>query len=494
MKLRPTGAGMAAALALALASCSAPDTRPSVLLFVFDTTRVDAVSAYGAVAGTTPELDRLASSGLRYQHAYANAPWTLPSHATLFTGLLPHQHGVGYRGVRAPDSLVMLAERLRDAGYETAAFSENPFVSETFNMMQGFETLDNDRGERPIADVRDPAPGQYNVQELVAAWAQQRKRGRPFFLFVNVMNAHEPYPIRAENPFVPRGVDARALQGLNRKVHKRICAALPPPKQIEALKGLYLGGVAADDAKLRAVLGALRDAGASQRLVTIVTADHGEHFGEHRLMEHNFSVREALLHVPLVISGAPGAAPAVIDQPVQLADVVPSVLRWVGAPVPADLPGRPLPTEASTTQVARDIVAEYTEPDNIADAPDQPDWLREAHAEIQATRSVCTAQDRVFGNMLALVRYPFKLIWFERYPAELYDLSSDPEERSDLSTARPELAAKMHAEVEALIAQAPGAPAPAPEATVPPEVRERLRALGYIGGATPAAGSTPLSE
>ncbi|HJQ84150.1 MAG TPA: sulfatase-like hydrolase/transferase [Candidatus Binatia bacterium] len=109
----------------AVAGCSgrAASERPSVLLVVFDTLRADAVSAYGAVAGTTPNVDALAATGLRYTRAHAPAPWTMPSHVTLFTGLGVEHHHVGMsERITAPAELVMLAERLRDAGYDTAGF------------------------------------------------------------------------------------------------------------------------------------------------------------------------------------------------------------------------------------------------------------------------------------------------------------------------------------------------------------------------------------
>ena len=111
-------------------ACSPPvDVSPSILLVVIDTLRADAVSAYGAVEGTTPFVDSLAAAGLRYQRAYAPSPWTLPSHATLFTGLWPERHGVGVGGrMLLPEGLPTLAERMGQAGFETVGFSENPIV------------------------------------------------------------------------------------------------------------------------------------------------------------------------------------------------------------------------------------------------------------------------------------------------------------------------------------------------------------------------------
>src|SRR6185369_7942453 len=129
-----------AAVSLIAIGCSQPAKtaeRPSILLVVLDTVRADAVSAYGTVSGTTPYLDGLASHGLRYAHAFSPAPWTTPSHASLFTGLGVEHHRVGMSDhITAGPDLVMLAERLHDAGYQTAAFIENPLVGEPFGMAQ----------------------------------------------------------------------------------------------------------------------------------------------------------------------------------------------------------------------------------------------------------------------------------------------------------------------------------------------------------------------
>jgi arylsulfatase A-like enzyme len=187
---------MAVGLIAAMLGCAGPPPaarHPSIFLFVFDTTRADAVSAYGHVADTTPTADGLAAGGLLYTHAYAQAPWTLPSHATLFTGLTPAQHGVGWRHTRAPDSWVTLAELLAGGGYETVGVSENLWVSEQFNMTQGFEHFT----AFDFQTLRTP-----EIPKVVAEWARTRDRGRPFFLFVNVIDADRYLQARSTNaPF-----------------------------------------------------------------------------------------------------------------------------------------------------------------------------------------------------------------------------------------------------------------------------------------------------
>lgn len=448
-----------------------PPGAPSILLFVYDTVRHDAMSAYGGVAATTPTFDRLAAAGLLYTHAWANAPWTLPSHVSLFSGLPVSRHQVGHGGsLRAPDELVLLAERLRGIGYETAGFSENPFLSPAFNTVQGFDRFVN--GERAF-------PPQFAAAAFVAEWLAQRDRTRPFFLFVNVMDAHQPYPVVADSAFLPPGTPAEALQGLDRMVHRRLCANLPPPAEVALLRALYHEGVATADRQLAAVLDAVEGAGAGDGLVTVATSDHGEHFGEHGLMEHNFSVREPLLRVPLVVAGLPDVAPARIDAPVQLLDVVPTLLALLGAEPDAALPGRPLPRTEADAGAPPWIEAAFREPERIDVTDGTPEWVAMARSEARRIRAACTAGERVFGDMTALLRFPHKLVWFEKHPPQLFDLGHDPGEERDIAADNEALVAAMLLALrQSFVAAA--APPPAVGHDLAPGVAEQLRALGYI--------------
>jgi arylsulfatase A-like enzyme len=460
---------------------------------VLDTTRADAISAYGAVAGTTPAVDALAAGGLRYTRAYAQAPWTLPSHATLFTGLLPSQHGVGWRHTWAPDALVTLAERLHEAGYETVGVSENVWVSAAFNMAQGFErfALTDEaarlvRAAKAVPDqLRD---GRRDVRTTIADWARTRRPGRPFFLFVNVTDAHAPYALRATNPFLPPGVDAREARAVRQDPALYFCATDGHAHELAILRGLYLGGVAAADAKVRDVLATLRAAGLDRRLVTIVTADHGEHFGEQRLVSHQFSVREALLHVPLIVHGLPDTQPAVIETPVQLADVTPTILGWARLAVPEGLAGRPLPTRYEALADPRPLVSEFVDIGDQGAAEEAPlaGLLRRM---TDALRHACGPEDRVFGDMRALVEDGFKLIWYAKYPPQLYDLGTDPGEHEDLAARDPSRVTAMLAELERSTGRPPSAADGEPPGAPAGEVLERLRALGYVGD--PASGTPP---
>jgi arylsulfatase A-like enzyme len=184
------------------------DPRPSVVLFVIDTLRADAVSSYGDVEGTTPTFDRLAQNGIRYSRAYAPGPWTVPSHTTLFSGLRIDEHGIGLDGAQVtPDSVQMLAEDFREAGYLTAGFSENMLVSDVFGFDQGFDVFES-TGIFEIREKIDAGeiPELFDLVKGLRKWNQLRDKSRPFFLFINILDAHSPFKVRDVNPWVPESV------------------------------------------------------------------------------------------------------------------------------------------------------------------------------------------------------------------------------------------------------------------------------------------------
>lgn len=476
MRVRPIGA---LAVFLLAACGGAPRLDPSILLVVLDTVRFDAVSANGVVAGTTPHLDALAAEGLRYTHAYANANWTLPSHVTLFTGLLPSEHGARHLRPRVSDEVVTLAERLRDAGYDTLGLSENPWISADTNCTQGFARFAS-------LDPRIyPGMASIDVRDELASWLAHRQAGRPYFLFVNLMDAHAPYKIRPENPFVTPDIDHRP--NLERVLHDAsdyICRYVTP-RDLAALRGLYLGGVARADERLGALLDQLRAAGAAEHLIVVVTADHGEHLGEHRLVNHEYGVHEELIHVPLVVHGVPGTRAGVIDAPVQLADVTPSILRWAGLPLLPAGSGAPLPTTLGSAPPPRWIVVENRDPGD-----DEPTDAT-GHA-MQAMRRFwrrrCTPLDHIDGTARAVIQLPWKLVSVANHPPQLFDLGGDPGERRDLALRFPSVAglfeAQLHHDVVAALAREPAGPAPVPVST---ELVQRLRALGYVGDGAPGS-------
>lgn len=459
------------------------DPRPSILLVVVDTLRADAVSAYGAIEGTTPAFDALASGALLYGRAYAPSPWTLPSHASLLTGFGPDRHGVGIAGrmgLRA--ELATLAERLADAGYQTAGLSENPLISDLFGFERGFERFAARTIEDAMNEENDPGSGQFDIVDEMTAFAATRDRERPFFVFVNLFDPHTPYPVREENRFVDPDVsvdDSWTPDDLKNAAYL-ICDRVPSVEDLKILHGLYLGDVAEADAKLGKIEAIARGAAGEEPLIVVATADHGEHFGEHRLLSHEFSVRAPVLHIPLVVHGVPDAPAGRIDLPVILDDVAASVLDWAGVEIPPEFSGRPLPIRDSVPDRSDvDLVAVYSDATSKASS-DREERLSFSEDAQNLKRSSCLSRDRVYGGMVGLTRWPFKLIWFEKYPAELYDLSWDPRERSDLARLRPEISGPLIEEAQRLATEL-GLGNSEREIEAPSDGElEALRGLGYV--------------
>lgn len=467
------GSALAGSALLVAVACRTENELPppSILLVVVDTLRADAVSAYGETRGTTPAIDALAATGRRYTRAYAPSPWTLPSHASLLSGIGVGAHGVGLDGrVVLPEEVETLAERLRAAGYQTAAFSENALVSGDFGFDQGFDYFAVRTAAEQFAAGRKLV---IDVAGEVARWLDQRDPERPFFIFVNLYDPHEPYELRSENPFLPNKTtpeDAKR-RGAGGRTSHLICDRIPKVAELEILRGLYLGDVAAADAKLGSVLD-LVEARGIENLVTVVTSDHGEHFGERRLLDHEFSVQEAVLRVPLVVR-APGLSPSVVQQPVELRDVSRSLLDWARADTSELAAGgleRARPASASS------LFAVYSDTRKRL-----PDWMdTEAAVQVQDfKRQACRESDRVFGDMLAVTRYPFRLNWYERYPSERLDLREPGSNATKAGDQGAETFAVLEDQARRFVERF-GLGAASPDMPISPNNERALRSLGYI--------------
>ena len=237
----------------------------------------------------------------------------------------------------------------------------------------------------------------------------------------------------------------------------------------------------AADAKLANILRILDEDSSLGSHLMITTSDHGEHFGENRLMSHRFSVGNPVLHIPLVISGLPDVAPAIIDHPVELRQVRQSLLCWaLGETCPAALPTTN-PSGDSWTGTLDPIISIYS--DRVVEKPDDLDGDPGARVGgvPDSSRSSCNAQDRVFGNMVSMIRYPMKITWYEKYEPVLHDLSWDPKERFDQSKQQPELTLKLREELESLVQlDLPEYSRDEDTSELSEEGLEALKSLGYI--------------
>jgi arylsulfatase A-like enzyme len=411
-------------LVAAALACGRP-TAERVVLVSIDTLRADHLGSYGAAFAHTPRLDALAAGGVRFATAIAPVPLTLPSHTTLLTGLDPPEHGVRHNGVfRLAEDVPTLAERLREAGFATAAFVAAYVLDRQFGLARGFDSYD-DRTSRAkfgrgiLGFAERPAD---QVVDAALEWLGSAP-GR-FFLWVHLYDPHADYR--------------------------------PPPGFASAFAGRpYDGEIAFVDAQLGRLLAALEERFPDGRTLVVVTADHGESLGEHGEATHSHLVYDATQHVPLLLNGAGLPPGRVVDGVVALRDVAPTILELASAP---PLPGK---TGRSLVAAARGRTLEP----------------RSAHVETLATQL-----DWGWSPLLGVRTDGFKYIRAPR--PELYDLAADPGETRNLVADEPERSAALDAELDARLASARPV---APNLDLGDEGRERLEALGYVVPADPAA-------
>jgi choline-sulfatase len=318
-------------LALALAACSAPSQPPAdppqtrhLILITIDTLRADRVGAYGYARARTPHIDDLARRSARFAHAYATAPITLPSHASLLTGRYPPGHAGRHNGMRVDGKVPTLADTLATAGFAAGAFVGAFPLDRRFGLDRGFGTYGDrmPRGARGRLD--NERPGRQVVDEALV-WLQAHRTER-VFLWVHLFEPHAPYG---------------------------------DPRSSRPLADRYDDEVAEADVQVGRIIAALgAEAGAS---LVVVASDHGEAFGEHGEISHSLFVYDTTLQVPLVMGG-PGIAARVVPTPVSLVDVASTVLTRLGVK-PFDSDGVDLTRVINGEEASpRDLYAESFAP------------------------------------------------------------------------------------------------------------------------------------
>lgn len=300
--------------ALAAGGCRRRQAVPRNLLVVtLDTTRADSVGAYGNRGAGTPNLDRLAREGVLFRNAYTAVPLTLPAHATLFTGRYPTAHGLRNNGTYfLPPAELTLAELLAGNGFDNAAFIASFTLLGKFGLNQGFALYDEGFSQKQLAlNFRDEAPAA-EISGKFLAWLE-RRHGERFFAWLHFYDPHLPYQVHRE-------VDARFAAS-------------------ERLR--YQGEVAYVDLHLGRVLERLQAKGLLERTLVVVAGDHGEAFGEHGEFGHGIFCYEESLRVPLILRfPAAVARGRQVDARVNLVDVMPTILHYLGIPCPETVQGK----------------------------------------------------------------------------------------------------------------------------------------------------------
>jgi len=402
----------------------------NVLLITLDTTRADRFGCYGNTELRTPNVDRLAHEGVLFARAVAPAPATLPSHASILTGLYPYHHGArANSSFRLQEDKRTLAEILLEQGYETAAFVSAFVLDARFGLNQGFVFFDDDLGER---DLRRPfvipQRGGGETTDRALAWLRERT-DRRFFLWVHYFDPHYPYE--------------------------------PPSPYAERYRYPYDGEVAYTDSLVGRLLDELDTLGLAERTLVILAGDHGEGLGQHDEPTHSVLIYDSTLRVPLILRcGQRLGGGVVVERPVSLVDIVPTVLTLLGVKAAVAMDGRDL------TQPVPDRRAIFSE----------------------AMQAVV---DYGWAGLLGVVEGPYKLIHGPK--PELYDIAKDPLEKKNLYERHPEIAARLMQRLASFYGDdLDMASSPTPTEQLAAEEIAALQALGYAG--SPAETLPPPAE
>jgi arylsulfatase A-like enzyme len=460
---------------------------PNVVLILIDTLRADHLSSYGYERETSPRIDALAASGIRFENAYAQAAWTKPSVASLFTSrFVSEVSGPDiYREV--PEEFPTIAEMLRDVGYRTAAFVANPVVNPTMSFHRGFDYfyygyldfaqlqlhryfLWLDLTQAPQYSLRSDYLNARGLQWLETA-AQQRST--PFFAYFQYMDPHEPYVAQERFQRMFASADEPVITTLPAPLPMRLpFDALPASAVAEGDRRSRIAGYDAcirqNDHAVGVLVDALRENGLWENTVLILVADHGEEFFEHGGWGHSHSLYEEVIRVPLIIRlpGNAYAGQVVIDN-AMLVDVMATIAGLTGTTPPEGIQGRDLLTQPVETEGT-----------NEGDGG-------EAFAELFGQP----------GTLRAVIANRWKQIRARRDDDErrlLFDLDADPSERRNLvdgtsagmtaaGTEFEALAVADSLDVVAAIRLGDGEEGEASNQTeLDDAVRRQLEELGYI--------------
>ncbi len=424
--------------------------RPNLLFITFDTTRADRLSCYGYSGSRTVAIDRLAREGVLFSRVYAQAPQTLPSHCSLFTGFYPITHNVLSNGQRLEDDASTLAEILQSSGYRTGAVVGAAPLMKEFNIHQGFDYYNDEFRDNAMlsgfkAMLRFFSANKLNiptsrpanrVTALAKHWLSQhggKKQKKPFFLWVHYFDPHDPYEFRPD-------FDKPALLQENEDLN-----------EFGYREANYINEIEFADHYLGKLLDHLDKLGLTENTLTVFTADHGESLGEHDYRGHRQNVYENIIRIPLILR-MPGVLPEGkrLDVPAMSIDVTPTILRLLRIPYPS-----------SSFQGRNLFTVRAGEPRKIY-----------ATAVKLFTKSFIR-RTLIYGD--------YKFIEFDDPDRNaLYDLRSDPEEKINLLDTRQKVAGSLswEQEIEQWFEQHENLRMS--DFRMTPEQLERLRSLGYI--------------
>ncbi len=485
-------------------------TPPNIVLVVMDTARFREVVALDRYIDRSA-IHRLSDEGSTYTRTFTTAPWTLPSHASLFTGTYPSKHGAHADHKHLDESLETVAETLAANGYETVGVSNNTWISEEFGFRRGFDTFhktwqyiqtDTDLGEvarttnglemfpalarrliegNPVVNIANAVYGRFlrkrrddgarRTNEWVERWLGER-HDRPFFLFINYLEPHLEYrpPKSIATQFLPEEISYAEAMDISQNAWEYIAGRTDhSEQQFEALRALYFAEIAYLNRRIGDLRESLVDADEWDDTIFVLTSDHGENIGEHDLMDHQYCLYDTLLHVPLIIAGGSFDGGGEIDELVQTTDIPPTLLDAAGIDadeVRSQFQGRSFHPDAETS-ARKHVISEYMAPQPSMDALDE---------QLDGLTSTARQYDR---SLRAIRTEQYKLIRGSDGSMELYDIVDDPNESVDVASDRSDRSRHLEKELDQWLdsfehANASGA------VSMSERTKSRLEELGYI--------------
>ncbi len=459
--------GVAGAAAWLARPATSPGERPSVLVILWDTVRADRMSVYGYDRPTTPRLEALAAESVVYERAISPGMWTVPAHGSLFTGLPASSHGARVGWLWLDEHHVTLAEHFGAHGYETFAWSSNPYLSEQTNLLQGFATQRfswrGDDGARAAEATRAKLLEADRSVEISPGWAPDGHEGWPehltaykdggavigdsFLSWVDTLGEERPffaylYYLEAHHPRVP-SLEARRAVSDAPTIDKalatdmslfRIMSAMEDrasfdEAELAAMSATYDATLVDLDAATGALLDGLAARGRLDDTIVVLVSDHGEHLGEHGMFDHRWSVGQELLHVPLIVHWPRGLEPGRVREPVSAGHLFGTLLALTGLPAPAV--EHPLPELGAEAGPVAELVAP---------TPRLPQ-IRQAWPDLPPRRWQRRYQARIDGDL--------KYVRTVDGSESLFDLASDPGEHRSVLAERPADATRLREALKA---------------------------------------------
>jgi len=471
--------------------------KPNVFLAVLDAVRPDHLSCYAYSRKTTPNIDKIAQEGVLFENAFSAAPWTPPSHASIFTGMYPSQHGVLGKNLYLDEEIATLAEILSSKGYETLGICLNPWVSPQTGLDRGFKKLVSRSSLGYLNRFSSRLSLDWivfcletNIRFMVYNWGKRarvfqeikkwilnsQKRNKPFFIFVNYFDAHTPYsppqPFKRKFEKIHnRNTDLQKISDVFNSRHGYPYVAKEvevSEEEWDVLKSWYDGGIAYIDFFLGKLFDYLKGRELFDDTSIVITSDHGENFGEHQLANHLFCLYDTLLHVPLIMKYPELTSVGKrISNIVSTVDIFPTLLSALNTKIKSNSKISGVNLIPFENRIYHKYVcAEYGPP--VADI----EALKRLSPNVDS--SICNKYNK---NLKCIRLNDFKYIVASDGKEELYNLEKDPEESRNIISEFPEKAKELKS---LLTAELKGHPVKKRISTFNEEMRKRLQELGYF--------------